>query len=143
MIMTPEPSPVSGPSSATPNVKMLGNMIELKNPTRMMVYIAVCPVVSIEIATSAAALTVQMPSNSPVLATKWPPLRAVAIARIAATTATRAKSGRAATKIETIAHRTAVKLKWPEGAARLAAQVRATHAEMRNRTTPQTEARAM
>ena len=67
MIMTPEPSPVSGPSSATPRVKMLGNMIELKKPTRMMLYIAMCPVVSIEIATSAAAHTAQIPSSPRVL----------------------------------------------------------------------------
>ena len=67
MIMIPEPSPVSGPSSATPSVKMLGNMMELKKPTRMMLYIATCPVVSMEIATRAAAQTAQIPSRPRVL----------------------------------------------------------------------------
>ena len=32
-----------------PSVKMLGNMIELKNPTAMIDTIATCPKVSIEI----------------------------------------------------------------------------------------------
>jgi len=33
MVSTPDPLPVSGPSSATPRLKMVGNMIELKSPT--------------------------------------------------------------------------------------------------------------
>ena len=65
IIMTPEPSPVSGPSSATPSVKMLGNMIELKKPTRIMLHIATWPVLSIEIATRALADMAQIPSNNP------------------------------------------------------------------------------
>src|SRR5580692_2882689 len=107
IIITPEPSPVRGPSSATPRVKILGNMIELKNPTRMMLYMAVCPVVSMETATSAAAHTAQMPSSSPVVGASRPPRATVPIPRMAATTATRPNNGRAWTRIETITHQKA------------------------------------
>jgi hypothetical protein len=34
----PDPFPVSGPSSATPRLKIVGNMIELKNPTARIVH---------------------------------------------------------------------------------------------------------
>src|SRR5271166_2527290 len=120
---------------------MLGNMIELKKPTRMMLYIATCPFVSMEIATRHAAHTAQRPRSAPVDATKWPPERAVTIARIAATTATRAKRGRAVTRMETIAHSTATKLKWPAGAARLLANARPTQDESRKSRTPLIDAR--
>ena len=57
MISTPDPSPVRGPSSAMPIVKMQGNMIELNNPTQDTLHIATCPALSTdtEIATRPAA----------------------------------------------------------------------------------------
>jgi hypothetical protein len=33
IFISPDPLPVSGPSSASPKLKMVGNMIELNNPT--------------------------------------------------------------------------------------------------------------
>src|SRR6185436_18870638 len=55
IFIRPDPLPVSGPSSATPRVKMLGNMMELKSPTAIMLHIARCPLVSMETVTSAGA----------------------------------------------------------------------------------------
>ena len=46
ILRTPEAFPVSGPSSETAKVKMLGNMIELNSPTVSMVHIATRPEVS-------------------------------------------------------------------------------------------------
>jgi len=48
----PDPVRVSGPSSATPKLKIVGNMIELKNPTARIVHIAICPPTSMETVTS-------------------------------------------------------------------------------------------
>src|SRR6266571_604538 len=44
----PDPLPVSGPSSATPRLKMVGNMIELNSPTARMLHIAPYPPISME-----------------------------------------------------------------------------------------------
>src|SRR5260370_4514681 len=52
----PEPSPVSGPSSAIPIVKIHGNMIELNRPTDKIVHIATCPFVRTEVVTSKPAI---------------------------------------------------------------------------------------
>ena len=67
MIITPEPSPVSGPSSATPRVKMLGNMMELKNPTSRMDHIATGPLLKTETVTSSIATMAQKVRTLPVL----------------------------------------------------------------------------
>ena len=45
MISRPDPSSVSGPSPWMPSVKMVGNMIEWKNPTRISAHMASGPVV--------------------------------------------------------------------------------------------------
>src|SRR5260370_36685424 len=42
IFVTPDPFPVRGPSSATPRLKMVGNMIELNKPTARIVHMAVC-----------------------------------------------------------------------------------------------------
>ena len=44
---------------------MLGNITELKNPTRMMLHIAKCPNVSIEVVTSRHAIIAAIPSTFP------------------------------------------------------------------------------
>src|ERR1700704_5738940 len=54
MFSSPDPLPVRGPSSATPRLKIVGNMIELKNPTARIVHIAVWPPNIMEATTSAA-----------------------------------------------------------------------------------------
>ncbi len=61
----PDPFPVKGPSSATPKLKMVGNMMELKRPTASMVHIAVCPPNSMEAVTSAAAKIAQSANRDP------------------------------------------------------------------------------
>jgi len=43
ILRIPEALPVSGPSSATPKLKIVGNMMELNNPTARMLHIAICP----------------------------------------------------------------------------------------------------
>ena len=48
-----------------PSVKMLGNMIELKKPTRIMLPMATWPVEKMETSTSAMAQQAAMPSISP------------------------------------------------------------------------------
>ena len=53
----PDPCPVCFPNPAIARVKIVGNIMELNNPTAKMLHIAKCPLVSIEITTSDAALT--------------------------------------------------------------------------------------
>ena len=48
MFKMPEPFPVNGPSSATPRLKIVGNIMELKKPTARMLHMAKCPSVSID-----------------------------------------------------------------------------------------------
>lgn len=59
----PDPLPVKGPSPAIPRVKILGNITELNSPTRMMLYIARCPKVSIDTVTRANAAIATAPSS--------------------------------------------------------------------------------
>src|SRR5277367_1310127 len=59
----PDPLPLKGPSSASPKLKMVGNMIELKNPTARMLHIATRPLKSIEAVTNAPATIAQRPSK--------------------------------------------------------------------------------
>src|SRR5580692_6353024 len=59
----PDPLPLKGPSSASPKLKMVGNMIELKNPTARMLHIAVWPLKSIEAVTNAPATIAQRASR--------------------------------------------------------------------------------
>jgi len=54
-------------SSAMPRVKILGNMMELKKPTRMMLAMAMWPLVSIEVSTRALAQNAAMPKTVPAL----------------------------------------------------------------------------
>ncbi len=67
MMSNPEPSPVKGPSSpAMPSVKMLGNITELNSPTRMMLHIARCPKLRIDMHTSNDATIAAKPNTVPV-----------------------------------------------------------------------------
>src|SRR5580704_7207394 len=59
----PDPLPLKGPSSASPKLKMVGNMIELKNPTARVLHIAIWPLKSIEPVTNAPAAIAQRPSR--------------------------------------------------------------------------------
>ena len=51
---------------AIPKVKMLGNITELKRPTKMIAHIATWPNASIEHATSAQATSAAIPSTTSV-----------------------------------------------------------------------------
>ena len=51
----PDACPVCFPSPSIARVKIVGNIIELNNPTARMLHIAKCPKVSIEIITNIAA----------------------------------------------------------------------------------------
>ena len=62
---TPDPIPVIGPSSATPRLKMVGNMIELNKPMQRMLHIAACPRKIMEAVTNDAATTAQNASRCP------------------------------------------------------------------------------
>src|SRR5438445_11135978 len=61
----PEPLPVSGPRPAIPRVKMLGNITELKSPTRMMLHMAKWPVLSTDVITRMKDATAAAPSTVP------------------------------------------------------------------------------
>ena len=56
VLSSPEASPVNGPNPSMPNVKMVGNMMELKKPIARMLIMATWPVVAIEMQTSKAAM---------------------------------------------------------------------------------------
>ena len=66
-MIRPEPLLVSGPRPATPSAKMLGNMMELKNPQRTNVQMAVWPLVTMETVSSAAAQMPNPPRSFPAL----------------------------------------------------------------------------
>ena len=51
------------PNPSTPSAKMLGNITELKSPTRMMLPIANQPVLSIDMTTRMQATTATVPST--------------------------------------------------------------------------------
>ena len=61
----PEPLPVRRPSPAIPRVKIFGNITELKNPTRMMLHMAKCAVLSTDVITRVKDATAAAPSTVP------------------------------------------------------------------------------
>src|SRR5215472_15891823 len=63
----PDALPVKGPSSATPRLKIVGNMMELKNPTARMLHMAKCPCVSIDRQTSDEVQIANVPKRCPAL----------------------------------------------------------------------------
>ena len=60
-----EPRLVSGPSSARPRAKILGHMMELKRPTRMMLHMATWPKVNMDVTTRQQARMAATPSTGP------------------------------------------------------------------------------
>src|ERR1039458_5041942 len=64
-MISPDPLLVIGPNPAMPSVKMLGNMMELKNPHSTRLQMATCPLVAMERSTMAAAGKPKMPSSFP------------------------------------------------------------------------------